>query len=53
MLGTKLARVVELHADGRLECEIEIEAPEPETQFVVFEAAYLDQLVRKIAAIGL
>jgi hypothetical protein len=53
MLGTKLARVVELHADGRLECEIETEALEPERQFVAFEATYLDQLVRKIAAIGL
>lgn len=53
MLGTKLARVVELHADGRLECEIETEALEPERQFVAFEASYLDQLVRKIAAIGL
>jgi hypothetical protein len=53
MLGTKLAGVVELHADGRLECEIETEALEPERQFVAFEATYLDQLVRKIAAIGL
>jgi hypothetical protein len=53
MLGTKLARVVELHPDGRLECEVETEALEPETQFVAFEAQYLDQLVRKIAAIGL
>ncbi len=53
MLGTKLARVVELHRDGRLEVEIETEALEPERQFVAFEAKYLDQLVRKIAAIGL
>ncbi|MET0625738.1 MAG: hypothetical protein ABW250_22575 [Pyrinomonadaceae bacterium] len=53
MLGTKLARVVDLHPDGRLEVEIETEALEPERQFVAFEAAYLDQLVRKIAAIGL
>ncbi|HWS87980.1 MAG TPA: hypothetical protein VN282_13505 [Pyrinomonadaceae bacterium] len=53
LLGTKLARVVGLHQDGRLECEIETEALEPERQFVAFEASYLDQLVRKIAAIGL
>lgn len=52
MLGTKLARVVELHPDGRLECEVETEALEPETQFVAFEAQYLDQLVRKLAAQG-
>lgn len=53
MLGTKRASVLQLHADGRLECEIETEALEPERQFVAFEAQYLDQLVRKIAAIGL
>lgn len=52
MLGTKLARVVELHPDGRLECEVETEALEPETQFVAFEASYLDQLVRRIGALG-
>ena len=53
MLGTKLARVVGLLPDGRLKCEVETEALEPETQFVAFESVYLDQLVRKIAAIGL
>lgn len=50
---TKPARVVELHPDGRLECEVETEAPEPDKQFVAFEAAYLDQLVRKFAALRL
>jgi hypothetical protein len=53
MLGTKPALVLKLHLDGRLECVVETEALEPELQFVAFEAAYLDQLVRKIAAIGL
>lgn len=53
LLGTKRARVVELHGDGRLEVEVETEALEPERQFVAFEAAHLDQLVRKIAALGL
>lgn len=51
MLGTKRARVLELHEDGRLECQIETEALEPETQFVAFESQYLDQLVRKIAVL--
>jgi hypothetical protein len=53
MLGTKRAHVVGLLADGRLQVEVETEALEPERQFVAFEAQYLDQLVRKIAAIGL
>lgn len=53
MLGTKRARVVGLLADGRLQVEVETEALEPERQSVAFEAQYLDQLVRKIAAIGL
>jgi hypothetical protein len=53
MLGTKRASVIALHEDGRLECEVETEALEPERQFVAFEATYLDQLIRKIAAIGL
>lgn len=52
LLGTKRARVVALLPDGRLQVEVETEALEPERQFVAFEAAYLDQLVRKIAAIG-
>jgi len=53
MLGTKRASVIALHQDGRMECEVETEALEPERQFVAFEAQYLDQLLRKIAAIGL
>ena len=53
MLGTKLARVVGLLPDGRLLVEVETEALEPERQAVAFEAQYLDQLVRKIAATGL
>ncbi len=53
MLGTKRASVIALHRDGRLECEVETEALEPERHFVAFEARYLDQLVRKIAAVGL
>ncbi len=53
MLGTKRARVVSLLADGRLLVEVETEALEPERQSVAFEAQYLDQLVRKIAALGL
>ena len=53
MLGTKRALALKLHPDGRLECVVETEALEPELHFVAFEAGYLDQLVRKIAAIGL
>lgn len=53
MLGTKRARVVSLLADGRMLVEVETEALEPERQSVAFEATYLDQLIRKIAAIGL
>ena len=53
MLGTKRATVIGLLADGRLQVEVETEALEPEKQSVAFESAYLDQLVRKIAAIGL
>jgi hypothetical protein len=53
MLGTKRARVIALYEDGRLAVEIETEALEPEKQFVAFEAAHLDQLVRKIATSGL
>ncbi len=52
LLGTKPARVVGLLPDGRLFVEVETEALEPERQAVVFEASYLDQLVRKIAAVG-
>jgi hypothetical protein len=53
MLGTKRARVVGLYEDGRLAVEIETEALEPEKQFVAFDSSHLDQLVRKIAALGL
>lgn len=53
MLGTKRARVTGLYEDGRLAVEIETEALEPEKQFVAFESSHLDQLVRKIAALGL
>lgn len=50
MLGTRLARVVALHPDGRLECEVETEALEPERQFVPLEARHLEQLARQLAA---
>lgn len=53
MLGTKRARVTGLYEDGRLAVEIETEALEPEKQFVAFDGSHLDQLVRKIAALGL
>jgi hypothetical protein len=53
MLGTKRARVIALYEDGRLAVEIETEALELERQFVAFDASHLDQLVRKIAALGL
>jgi len=53
LLGTKRARVIKLLPDGRLQVEVETEALEPERQFVAFEGQHLDQLVRKIAAIGL
>lgn len=53
LLGTKRARVTGLYEDGRLAVEVETEALEPEKQFVAFESSHLDQLVRKIAALGL
>lgn len=52
MLGTKLARVVALHPDGRLECEVETEALEPERQFVSLEPRHLEQLVRQLPALA-
>jgi hypothetical protein len=52
MLGTKLARVVALHPDGRLECEVETEALEPERQFVSLESQHLEQLVRQLPALA-
>lgn len=53
LLGTKRARVLSLDESGRLSVEVETEALEPERQFVAFEGAHLDQLVRKITALGL
>lgn len=52
MLGTEAARVVELHQDGRLECEVETEALEPERRFVQFDASHLDQLVQRLASLS-
>lgn len=52
LLGTELARVVELHADGRLEVEVETEALDPERRFVPFDASHLDQLVQKLASLS-
>lgn len=52
MLGTKLARVTALHPDGRLECEVETEALEPERQFVALEPRHLDQLARQLPALA-
>jgi hypothetical protein len=51
-LGTKTASVVQLLPDGRLECSLHGEGGGEAQQFVAFEAQYLDQLVRKIAALG-
>lgn len=51
-LGTKTAQAVRLHPDGRLECSLAAAAGEEEQTFVAFEGQYLDQLVRKIAAIS-
>ena len=52
VLGTTPAHVVALHPDGRLECEVETEALEPERQFVAFDAQHLDQLVRKLGQVN-
>jgi hypothetical protein len=41
------------HGIGRNAVEVETEALEPEKQFVAFNSSHLDQLVRKIAALGL
>ena len=51
-VGTTLARVIELHPDGRLEVETETEALEPERKFVAFAAAHLDRFLLKFAALG-
>ena len=51
-LGTKTATVLELHADGRLECSLHASAGEAEQQFVAFDTSYLDQLLLKFAAQG-
>lgn len=52
MLGTRLARVVALHPDGKLECEVETEALEPERQFVTLEPQHLEQLMRQLPALA-
>lgn len=52
-LGTKTASVIRLHPDGRLECSMHGEGGAEAQQFVAFEAQYLDQLLKRIAAIGL
>ena len=52
-LGTKKASVVRLHPDGRLECNVHGGTAEEQQTFVAFEPQYLDQLVRRIGAIGL
>lgn len=41
-----------LHADGRLEVSLHASAGEAERQMVAFESVYLDQLLRKFAAVG-
>jgi hypothetical protein len=52
MLGTRLSRVIALHPDGRLECEVETEALEPERQFVTLEPRHLEQIVRQLPALA-
>lgn len=52
-LGTKTATAVKLHPDGRLECALHGEGSAEAQHFVAFNAQYLEQLMRKIAAIGL
>lgn len=52
-LGTKQAHAIELRPDGRLECVLVGATGEDAKQFVAFEGRYLDQLVRKIGALGL
>ena len=51
-VGTTLARVIELHADGLLEVETETEALEPERQFVPLTASDLDRLLPGFAGQG-
>jgi hypothetical protein len=51
-LGTKTATVVKLHPDGRLECRLHFEDSSEAQHFVAFEPQYLDQLSKRIAAIG-
>ena len=52
-LGLRTAQAVRLHPDGRLECSLVAGAGEPEQTFVAFEPQHLDQLIRKIGALGL
>jgi hypothetical protein len=51
-LGTKTATVVGLRPDGRLECSLHGEGGGEAQHFVAFEPQYLDQLSKRIAAIG-
>jgi len=51
-VGTTLARVIELHADGRLEVETETGGRGPERRFVRFEAAHLDRFLLMSSARG-
>ena len=52
-LGTKRAEVIELHPDGRLECEVEGTGSQNEQTFVAFDMTHFEQLIRKITALGL
>lgn len=52
MLGTRLARVIALHPDGRLECEVETEALEPERQLLPLAPQHLEQIVRQLPALA-
>lgn len=52
MLGTKQAEVIKLHPDGRLECEVDGAGSQNEKTFVVFDSKYLEQLLRRITALG-
>ena len=51
-VGTTMARVIELHADGRLEVETETEGRGPQRHFVPFHASHLERFLLKYAALG-
>jgi len=51
--GTKQAHAIKLHAYGRLECTLVGGESDGEWQFVAFEPLCHNQIVWKIAAIGL